>query len=835
MKVLNPKSKKRLLGPLKTRSQGSSLPRSQTSSGVCSPTRSLGPLTTVKSLDRAEYDKTNNEDNLYSNGRLGNPMLSNHSLMHLRDFSSSLNPAQMQQQVVMVNRDTDSVEVMLTEELDEPSEEPTAISNRSRSSVSSLSAGSLGAETDSEIEGFSVIASYCDEEESGSEPGLALDAIDSASETSEEMSEQEIRTVSPLPPTIDDISHAMSASLQPSEKASDVSQNQEWEHELEVEYENKNDVSMEISDIPIETLSVCSQASPSSLNLRLSTKSEDEDNNDNPLAYARKIRALKPPVRSNKTKTEFESKNEHFESSRISSKHLDVSTSSKSLSSLLTRNTEKTNKSTVTAPPQMKSERHENNSSNINDKSSSSSSSTGNLPLMDRLSRAIQFGEVLAKKEEEKQQSIDSEIRAKEKRLSNDSRKRLDKWQSKSNFGQKILSIQNNSSFSPVADIPMKSKPQNSGNTSISMNERSASLANTPKTKNTQKKISGRSDTEDSGFIPMNLKKNENDQQKASYKMSTPPARTSLQRALIRKKQRTNDEVEKNAAGFPSDEKISKLNSFKGLKPPPLSYKPIRPLSPNSGKNGSNKRPISNSPTRSYKSCNSKYSKTTSDTENLSHKNKQKPVARSSNNGRFHSIPRNNTKTQRTHLGEITNQNRKALKPSLNGNTKKDGKSTSISKLPKREVQEYSILSLQMLKSKQPKKFMSSGSSVYSQRSNCSKHTQYSREYFSQEERAASMKRKQKRINQIHHAFNCKVTGLLDPDTKTDICQAVKHCNAVSRLLKHVQGCKLSGDTCEVPSCTEFKRALRHYERCRSGLMKKSSTCILCQDTHSDL
>jgi hypothetical protein len=99
----------------------------------------------------------------------------------------------------------------------------------------------------------------------------------------------------------------------------------------------------------------------------------------------------------------------------------------------------------------------------------------------------------------------------------------------------------------------------------------------------------------------------------------------------------------------------------------------------------------------------------------------------------------------------------------------------------------------------------------------------------SPEELEIAMKRKKHRMYLFHHALSCTHPHPDNADDESYVpCPEVKHCHAVSVLVRHAQKCD---SNCEVPRCSSYKRAWNHYRRCavRTFISEKKD-CRFCSD-----
>lgn len=101
----------------------------------------------------------------------------------------------------------------------------------------------------------------------------------------------------------------------------------------------------------------------------------------------------------------------------------------------------------------------------------------------------------------------------------------------------------------------------------------------------------------------------------------------------------------------------------------------------------------------------------------------------------------------------------------------------------------------------------------------------------------ASIKKKQHRVNMIHHALSCTHPHptKVDDENYTP-CPEVKHCHALGVLVKHVQTCTsidpVTGGSCEVPNCAAYRKVWNHYRRCvlRTFTKSQKKECRICQE-----
>ena len=99
------------------------------------------------------------------------------------------------------------------------------------------------------------------------------------------------------------------------------------------------------------------------------------------------------------------------------------------------------------------------------------------------------------------------------------------------------------------------------------------------------------------------------------------------------------------------------------------------------------------------------------------------------------------------------------------------------------------------------------------------------------------IKSKQNRLSLIHHALTCTHPYPEDADDETYVpCPEVKHCHALSVLVRHVQTCThsdvMNGVGCEVPACAAYKKLWNHYRRCvlRTFTKPDKKSCKICGD-----
>lgn len=106
----------------------------------------------------------------------------------------------------------------------------------------------------------------------------------------------------------------------------------------------------------------------------------------------------------------------------------------------------------------------------------------------------------------------------------------------------------------------------------------------------------------------------------------------------------------------------------------------------------------------------------------------------------------------------------------------------------------------------------------------------------SPEELEIAMKRKKHRMYLFHHALNCTHPHPENDDDESYVpCPVVKHCHALSILVRHVQTCTLSGDSngggCEVPRCNAYKKVWNHYRRCAvRTFTREKKDCRFCSE-----
>lgn len=99
----------------------------------------------------------------------------------------------------------------------------------------------------------------------------------------------------------------------------------------------------------------------------------------------------------------------------------------------------------------------------------------------------------------------------------------------------------------------------------------------------------------------------------------------------------------------------------------------------------------------------------------------------------------------------------------------------------------------------------------------------------SPEELEIAMKRKKHRMYLFHHALSCTHPHPDNADDESYVpCPEVKHCHAVSVLVRHAQKCD---SNCEVPRCNSYKRAWNHYRRCAvRTFTSEKKDCRFCSD-----
>lgn len=106
----------------------------------------------------------------------------------------------------------------------------------------------------------------------------------------------------------------------------------------------------------------------------------------------------------------------------------------------------------------------------------------------------------------------------------------------------------------------------------------------------------------------------------------------------------------------------------------------------------------------------------------------------------------------------------------------------------------------------------------------------------SPEEYEAAMKRKKHRMYLFHHALNCTHPHPVNADDDLYVpCPEVKHCHALSVLVRHVQTCTASGDSngevCEIPRCNAYKKVWNHYRRCAvRTFTSEKNDCRFCSE-----
>lgn len=77
----------------------------------------------------------------------------------------------------------------------------------------------------------------------------------------------------------------------------------------------------------------------------------------------------------------------------------------------------------------------------------------------------------------------------------------------------------------------------------------------------------------------------------------------------------------------------------------------------------------------------------------------------------------------------------------------------------------------------------------------------------------ASLRRKQKRLQLLHHASVCS--------RRDGECCELVHCMAMKRLYHHVIVCRQHGQ-CVVPGCRKWRRVWQHFESCTND------ECAVC-------
>ena len=122
----------------------------------------------------------------------------------------------------------------------------------------------------------------------------------------------------------------------------------------------------------------------------------------------------------------------------------------------------------------------------------------------------------------------------------------------------------------------------------------------------------------------------------------------------------------------------------------------------------------------------------------------------------------------------------------------------------------------------------------------------------SREEMKRTIDRKKNRVFLLHHALTCThphPTSVEEVEGKTYTpCPEVKHCHALSVLVRHVQTCSFSvsdpasssnlngnGNNpvmCDVPGCASYKKVWNHYRRCvlRTFTKPNNQRCKICGD-----
>ena len=735
------------------------------------------------------------------------PMMYNHAVVNLRNIPSSTDSCQ---EVVMLNRDTDSVEVLLMNDDDDDDNdekniiEDDDVSESVLSEVSSISSNSI-LDTESEYSNTTITTHL--EEEAVIDNNNDHDPETCIVQESELSQEQ--RSKSTTSETTMSISANLSNQIpnpiiSPKQNRTNQRRSIEdhkllWNGDTHLEsfHSYVPEIPLEISDIPLE-LSISVDTGYSPHVKQLNNNNNNNNNNtkqssENPLDFARNVRAKKREMdNTNKSQGDkIQRKNlfqkrvdshvlKNFKSSALHSKNNNTTNQS------LTRGIKEKVTPKQTPPLTRRPTLEADNSTEKTSKSSTICKS----PLKSRLGRVSKYYDVMSKKEQEKQERETMRLELKRQLTTRESQKKLDTLQSKTKHSQKVLGIsksKDDPSPSNSIDIPFKARPLYSKDNSTPVKGVSLGRDLTPSGR--RKLALGTTN------LPSIIQNK--DEKSSTYETIT--------------KSRYKQHF-RNTHG----NKNCKENSTTNTKN--KSFNTPKPEINNTRENNKPKTKHTDS-THNVPRISLGELTNRKDIKTKSVEYKKEIQAQRL---RREIVPPSKTVTDNILTG------RDEIMMSINSIQKKQDDSKNIS-TPKTVIRSVNALKSDTGMTTQQKletnHFLSSDMSVYSEKSNFSKKSQ---EYLTEEERQRSVRRKQRLISLIHHAITCEAEGLFETGPNMDSSQDILHSDATYRMLQHARRCQFDGEECDVPSCKRFKTALRHYLRCKSRNAKNGNICQFC-------